>query len=93
MVLERQDPPAANQGATDVSHDQANVPELTPLEVRINQTGTRTVVIRCPWCGCLHRHGWPANWDDGPGHRLAHCVDNERTLGVRAVGYWIGVPA
>lgn len=51
---------------------RGTTPVAVVERVDTDRYGVRTVLARCPYCGRLHRHGWPADADE-PGSRVAHC--------------------
>lgn len=53
--------------------DQPSVRLAPVVAIRFLQH-TRTVTVRCDFCGERSQHGWPyEDGDDDPGDRISHC--------------------
>jgi hypothetical protein len=53
-----------------VETDIAEIIKVTTK--RYGRDVVRTVLVRCPFCGKRHTHGWPIG-SCAPGYRISHC--------------------
>jgi hypothetical protein len=51
---------------------ESSIPEAAIVSV-IPARETRLVVVRCPFCGGRHIHGWPLDETSSVGLRRSHC--------------------
>jgi len=52
---------------------------------------TPHIVIRCPYCGRIHMHGFTEGPVGDRGHRVSHCLDRNISRDVGYVINWTGV--
>lgn len=78
-------PTESPKGTGDSTTVTEEIPTAEVLEIQTPRRGNRTVVVRCPFCGCRHVHGWPAS--DGntlSTSRVSHCRQDARTYRLKA---------